>query len=136
MPPLLVMSPPLKLVSTLRRLTDGNSMEVWWRYVTAETLVAKASAPLFSSVFRRAAFRCFSIPFVKYPGKSVASVESYWIRRFSGLRLTWITSCANYQRYCNECRTHAGRSGVTPVDINSCRWKKLCRGVFHLPVAA
>ncbi len=50
----------------------------------------------------------------------------------------------NYQRYFNECRTHSGRDGVTPVetsgntvvDINRYRWKELCRGLFQHPVAA
>jgi transposase InsO family protein len=50
----------------------------------------------------------------------------------------------DYQRYYNECRTHAGRDGVTPVetsgttvvDINKYRWKKHCRGLFELPMAA
>jgi len=50
----------------------------------------------------------------------------------------------NYQSYFNESRTHSGRDGVTPmasegnrvVDINDYRWKKHCRGLFELPVAA
>ena len=50
----------------------------------------------------------------------------------------------DYQRYYNEYRTHSGRDGATPedsadrkiVDINSYRWKKHCRGLFELPVAA
>jgi transposase InsO family protein len=50
----------------------------------------------------------------------------------------------DYQRYYNGCRTHSGRDGVTPVDsgsgkvvdINNYRWKKHCRGLFELPVAA
>jgi transposase InsO family protein len=49
-----------------------------------------------------------------------------------------------YQRYFNECRTHSGRDGATPAetsgntvaDINKYRWKKRCRGLFQLPVAA
>ncbi len=49
-----------------------------------------------------------------------------------------------YQCYYNEHRCHAGRDGATPVssssdkvvDINSYRCKKLCRGLFQLPVAA
>ena len=49
-----------------------------------------------------------------------------------------------YQRYFNECRTHSGRDGATPTetsgntvaDINKYRWKKHCRGLFQLPVAA
>ena len=49
-----------------------------------------------------------------------------------------------YQCYCNECRTHSGRDGPTPVDsgtgdvvdINNYRWDKHCRGLFQLPVAA
>ena len=50
----------------------------------------------------------------------------------------------NYQCYFNECRTHSARDGVTPVeipdntvvDIKSYRWKKHCRGLFQLPMAA
>ena len=50
----------------------------------------------------------------------------------------------NYQCYYNECRTHSGRDGRTPVDlgagkvvdINNYGWRKHCRGLFQLPVAA
>jgi hypothetical protein len=43
-----------------------------------------------------------------------------------------------------ENRTHSGRDGKTPVknvggviiDINSHRWRKHCRGLFQLPMAA
>jgi putative transposase len=50
----------------------------------------------------------------------------------------------NYQSYYNECRTHSGRGGSTPIenpegkviDINDFRWDKHCRGLFELPVAA
>lgn len=50
----------------------------------------------------------------------------------------------DYQYYYNEHRCHMGRGGATPVDsgsgkvvdINSHRWKKHCRGLFQLPVAA
>jgi transposase InsO family protein len=50
----------------------------------------------------------------------------------------------DYQHYFNEHRCHSGREGATPlksdsgivVDINSYRWKKHCRGLFQLPVAA
>jgi hypothetical protein len=49
-----------------------------------------------------------------------------------------------YQCYYNECRTHSGREGSTPIesldrkviDINDYRWKKHCRGLFELPMAA
>jgi transposase InsO family protein len=49
-----------------------------------------------------------------------------------------------YQCYYNESRTHSGRNGATPmesvgnktVDISDYRWKKHCRGLFELPVAA
>ena len=49
-----------------------------------------------------------------------------------------------YKCYYNECRTHSGRDGGTPVDlgagkvvdINNYRWRKHCRGLFELPVAA
>jgi putative transposase len=50
----------------------------------------------------------------------------------------------DYQAYYNEHRCHAGRAGATPVDsggnnsvaFNDDRWKKHCRGLFELPVAA
>jgi hypothetical protein len=50
----------------------------------------------------------------------------------------------DYQCYYNEHRSHSGRDGATPVetsssmivDINKYRWKKHCRGVFELPIAA
>ena len=49
-----------------------------------------------------------------------------------------------YQFYYNESRTHSGRNGATPmesggdkvVDINDYRWRKHCRGLFHLPIVA
>ena len=49
-----------------------------------------------------------------------------------------------YQRYYNECRTHSGKEGGTPVesgaakiiDINNYRWNGHCRGLFELPLAA
>lgn len=50
----------------------------------------------------------------------------------------------DYQCYFNEYRIHSGRDGVTPVEsadgkvvnISDYRWKKHCRGLFQLPVAA
>ena len=49
-----------------------------------------------------------------------------------------------YQQYYNECRCHSSRDGRSPVesidekavDIGHYRWKKHCRGLFHLPIAA
>ena len=49
-----------------------------------------------------------------------------------------------YQCYFNESRAHTGRVGATPedsvdrkvADINQYRWRKHCRGLFELPVAA
>lgn len=50
----------------------------------------------------------------------------------------------DYQCYFNECRTHSGRDGATPVEKNDStvvnisryRWEKHCRGLFQLPLAA
>ena len=50
----------------------------------------------------------------------------------------------HYQDYYNEYRCHSSRDGHTPVkigdanviDISSYQWKKHCRGLFQLPVAA
>ena len=49
-----------------------------------------------------------------------------------------------YQRYYNAHRCHSSRDGATPVDSGNenivslidYRWKKHCRGLFQLPVAA
>ena len=49
-----------------------------------------------------------------------------------------------YRCYYNESRTHSGRSDGAPtvatdskvVDLNKYRWKKHCRGLFQLPIAA
>jgi len=50
----------------------------------------------------------------------------------------------DYQAYYNQHRCHSSRDGLTPVvscsakvvEINNYRWKKHCRGLFQLPVAA
>ena len=50
----------------------------------------------------------------------------------------------DYQPYYNGSRTDSGLDGVTPmksegnkvVDLSDYRWKKHCRGLFQLPVAA
>ena len=50
----------------------------------------------------------------------------------------------NYRRYYNEHRRHSSQDGATPaetgekniVDTNRYQWKKLCRGLFELPIAA
>jgi len=50
----------------------------------------------------------------------------------------------DYQCYYNQHRTHSGRDGETPMetigsrvlDVNQYRWKKHCRGLFELPIAA
>ena len=50
----------------------------------------------------------------------------------------------DYQCYYNNFRTHSGRDGATPIEsgsekivaLNDYRWKKHCRGLFQVPVAA
>ena len=50
----------------------------------------------------------------------------------------------DYQAYYNEQRCHSNRDGATParpdgdnvINLNNYRWKKHCRGLFQLPVAA
>lgn len=50
----------------------------------------------------------------------------------------------DYQAYYNERRCHSSRGGATPVysdtekviALSSYRWKKHCRGLFQLPLAA
>ena len=53
----------------------------------------------------------------------------------------------HYKQYFNQHRTHMGIYGKTPkqisenikpnvINLNNYRWKKHCRGLFHLPIAA
>ena len=50
----------------------------------------------------------------------------------------------SYQAYYNEHRCHSSRDGATPtqangdnvISLNNYRWKKNCRGLFQLPMAA
>ena len=52
-----------------------------------------------------------------------------------------------FQQYYNELRGHCGIDGISPLDksneissnvvsLNNYRWKKHCRGLFQLPIAA
>ncbi len=53
----------------------------------------------------------------------------------------------SFQRYYNEERGHCGIDGASPlqksdeksstvISLNNYRWKKHCRGLFQLPIAA
>jgi len=53
----------------------------------------------------------------------------------------------SYQNYFNEMRGHHGANGITPakkandkvsnvISLDKYRWKKECRGLFQLPIAA
>jgi len=63
--------------------------------------------------------------------------------------LFWTTTdlenkLGEYQSYFNQNRTRSSRGGATPVgsngekvvEINQYRWRKYCRGLFELPIAA
>jgi hypothetical protein len=53
---------------------------------------------------------------------------------------------ADFQRYYNGYRTHAGLNGRTPEpstdprcghpNVSSCRWLRHCRGLYQTPMAA
>ena len=83
-----------------------------------------------------------SHPFVE---RLIGSVR----RELLDLTLFWTATdlenkLREYQCYFNDCRTHSGRDGATPLesegnkvaDINDYRWKRHCRGLFELPVVA
>ena len=69
---------------------------------------------------------------------------SYWITPPFWTASDLENKLREYQCYNNENRSHSGWAGGIPmetrgskvVDINDYRWKKYCRGLFQLPLAA
>jgi transposase InsO family protein len=128
---------------------DATSGEGWPRHLSSD------NDPLFKYHRWKANLRVLevaeikSLPHVPLSHPFVERLIGSVRRELLDQTLLWTATdldnkLRNYQRYFNECRTHSGRDGVTPVEtsentmveINRYRWNKICRGLFQLPVAA
>ena len=132
-----------------RMLNEATSSQGWPKYLSSD------NDPLFQYHRWKANLRVLeieevkSIPHVPMSHPFVERLIGSVRRELLDHTFFWtVTDLENklqdYRRYYNEYRTHAGRDGVTPVvsagnkpvDLNQYWWRKHCRGLFELPVAA
>jgi transposase InsO family protein len=132
-----------------RMFNHATSGQGWPKYLSSD------NDPLFQYHRWKANVRVLeieeikSLPHVPMSHPFVERLISSIRRELLDQTLLWTTTdlenkLRDYQCYYNKCRTHSGRDGATPVDsgseriaaLNDYRWKKLCRGLFQLPVAA
>jgi transposase InsO family protein len=136
--------------STLCRMfNDATAGQGWLKYLSLD------NDPLFQYHRWKANVRVLeieeikSLPHVPMSNPFVERLIGSIRRELLDKTLFWTATdlenkLLDYQAYYNEYRCHAGQDGSTPVDsgsknivtINDYRWKKHCRGVFQLPVAA
>ena len=132
-----------------RMFSDATSGQGWTKYLSSD------NDPLFRYHRWKANLRVLeideinSLPHVPMSHPFVERLIGSVRRELLDQTLFWTeTDLENklreYQCYYNESRTHSGRDGAAPmesvgnkiVDINDYRWKKHCRGLFELPIAA
>ena len=132
-----------------RMFIDATSGQSWPKYLSSD------NDPLFQYHRWKANLRILeveeikSIPHVPMSHPFVERLIGSIRRELLDHTFFWtVTDLKNklqdYQCYYNQYRTHSGRDGATPVvsagnklfDINQYRWRKHCRGLFELPVAA
>jgi transposase InsO family protein len=132
-----------------RMFIDATSGQSWPKYLSSD------NDPLFQHHRWKANLRILeveeikSIPHVPMSHPFVERLIGSIRRELLDHTFFWTVTdlenkLHNYQCYYNQYRTHSGRDGATPVvsagnkffDINQYRWKKHCRGLFELPVAA
>jgi putative transposase len=132
-----------------RMFNNATSRQGWPKYLSSD------NDPLFQYHRWKANLRVLdieeikSVPHVPMSHPFVERLIGSIRRELLDHTLFWTATdlenkLRDYQRYYNECRTHSGRDGVTPVettdrkvaDINKYRWEKHCRGLFELPLAA
>jgi len=128
---------------------DATSGQSWPKYLSSD------NDPLFQCHRWKANLRILeveeikSIPHVPMSHPFIERLIGSIRRELLDHTFFWtVTDLENklldYQCYYNEYRTHAGRDGATPVisacnklvDLNQYRWRKHCRGLFELPIAA
>jgi transposase InsO family protein len=132
-----------------RMFNDATSGHDWPKYLSSD------NDPLFQYHRWKANLRILeieeikSLPHVPMSHPFVERLIGSIRRELLDQTLFWTgadleNKLREYQCYYNECRTHSGRDGSTPteatgskiVDINKYHWKKHCRGLFELPIAA
>ena len=132
-----------------RMFNQATSKQNWPTYLSSD------NDPLFQYHQWKANLRVLeieeikSLPHVPMSHPFVERLIGSVRRELLDQTLFWTTTdlenkLREYKCYYNEYRTHSGRDGATPlesggnkvVDINGHRWKKHCRGLFHLPIAA
>ena len=132
-----------------RMFNQATSRQEWPKYISSD------NDPLFQYHRWKANLRVLdieeikSVPHVPMSHPFVERLIGSIRRELLDQTLFWTATdlenkLRDYQCYYNECRTHSGTRGSTPVentsarviDINDYRWGKHCRGLFELPVAA
>ena len=132
-----------------RMFNDATSEQGWPQCISSD------NDPLFQYHLWKANLRVFdieeikSVPHVPMSHPFVERLIGSVRRELLDHTFFWTSTdlenkLREYQCYYNGCRTHSGRDGVPPAlsadkkiaDINEYRWKKHCRGLFELPVAA
>ncbi|MEJ2533798.1 MAG: integrase core domain-containing protein [Halioglobus sp.] len=132
-----------------RMFNDVTSRQGWPKYISSD------NDPLFQYHQWKANLRVLeieeikSLPHVPMSHPFVERLIGSIRRELLDQTLFWTaTDLENklraYQDYYNDHRCHSSRDGATPVesessrviDIRSYRWKKHCRGLYQLPVAA
>ena len=132
-----------------RMFNDATSRQGWPKYISSD------NDPLFQYHRWKANLRVLdieeikSVPHVPMSHPFVERLIGSIRRELLDHTFFWTATdlenkLREYQCYYNEFRTHSGRDGSTPaktgenniLDFNRYRWKKHCRGLFRLPVAA
>lgn len=132
-----------------RMFNQAASTHGWLKYLSSD------NDPLFQYHRWKANLRVLeieeikSIPHVSMSHPFVERLIGSIRRELLDHTLFWTTSdlenkLGEYQCYFNQNRTHSSRGCTTPVEsngenvveISQYRWKKYCRGLFELPIAA
>ncbi len=132
-----------------RMFNDATSRQGWPKCISSD------NDPLFQYHRWKANLRVLeieevkSLPHVPMSHPFVERLIGSVLRELLDQTLFWTASdlenkLQNYRRYYNKYRYHSSRDGVTPMNsgyekvvaLNDYRWKKHCRGLFQLPVAA
>jgi putative transposase len=135
--------------SLCRMFNQATSQQSWPKYLSSD------NDPLFQYHRWKANLRVLeideikSLPHVPMSHPFVERLIGSIRRELLDHTLFWTATdlenkLREYQYYYNESRTHSGRNEATPVnpesakviDINGYRWRKHCRGLFQLPIAA
>jgi len=132
-----------------RMFKDATSRQGWPKYISSD------NDPLFQYHQWKANLRVLeieeikSLPHVPMSHPFVERLIGSIRRELLDQTLFWTATdlenkLQDYRTYYNEHRCHSSRGGATPVHsgsenivvLNEYRWKRHCRGLFQLPVAA